>query len=182
MNNMTFKLLLSALVSTIALAAPPASAFDPFTVRDIRVEGIQRIEAGTVFSYLPFKVGETMTDEKAAQAIRALFATGFFRDVRLEVENEVLIGQVEERPAIAAIELTGMKALKSDDVKKGRRDNGFQEGRVFDRAMLDRAEQEIKRQYQSGGRYAVQVTTTVTPLDRNRVSINFAVDEGDVAK
>lgn len=182
MKKTTFKRLLSGLASSIALIAAPVCAFDPFTVRDIRVEGIQRIEAGTVFSYLPFKVGETMTDEKAAQAIRALFATGFFRDVRLEVENDVLIVQVEERPAIAAIELTGMKAFKADDVKKGLRDAGFQEGRVFDRALLDRAEQEIKRQYQAGGRYSVQITATVTPLDRNRVSVNFAVEEGEVAK
>ena len=157
-------------------------AIEPFTVRDIRVEGIQRIEAGTVFSYLPFKVGEIMNDEKAAQAIRSLFATGFFRDVRLEVENDVLVIQVEERPAIAAIELTGMKAFKPDEVKKGLREAGFQEGRVFDRALLDRAEQEIKRQYQAGGHYAALITTTVTPLDRNRVNVNFSIEEGQIAK
>lgn len=166
----------------LLIAAGTAQAFDPFRVRDIRVEGIQRIEAGTVFSYLPFKVGDTMTDEKAAEAIRALFATGFFRDVRLEVENDVLVIQLEERPAIAAIEFSGMKMFKPDDVKKALREAGFQEGRVFDRALLDRAEQEIKRQYQSGGHYGAQVTTTVTPLDRNRVNVNFSVDEGQTAK
>src|SRR5471032_533302 len=121
-----------------------AHAFDPFTVRDIRVEGIQRIEAGTVFSYLPVKVGETMTDEKASQAIRALFGTGFFRDVRLEVDHNVLVVVVEERPAIASIDFVGMKEFDKEQVKKGLRDVGFQEGRTFDRAQLEQAEQEVK--------------------------------------
>lgn len=178
----SYKLLPHVLAVVLFVAGGMAQAFDPFRVRDIRVEGIQRIEAGTVFSYLPFKVGDTMTDEKAAEAIRALFATGFFRDVRLEVENDVLVIQLEERPAIAAIDFSGMKVFKPDDVKKGLREAGFQEGRVFDRALLDRAEQEIKRQYQSGGHYGAQVTTTVTPLDRNRVNVNFNVDEGQIAK
>ena len=157
-------------------------AFDPFVVRDIRVEGIQRIEAGTVFNYLPIKVGETVTDEKAASAIRALFATGFFRDVRLEVQGSVLIVTVEERPAIASIDFDGMKEFEKDKVKQGLRDVGFQEGRIFDRALLDQAEQELKRQYLTRSFYGVEITTTVTPLERNRVGINFSITEGDVAK
>src|SRR5512135_3161487 len=112
----------------ICLWAGVAHAFDPFVVRDIHIEGIQRIEAGTVFSYLPVKVGETMTDEKAAQAIRALFGTGFFRDVRLEMDRNVLVVVVEERPAIASIDFVGMKEFDKDQVKKGLRDVGFQEG------------------------------------------------------
>ncbi|MFM9971050.1 MAG: outer membrane protein assembly factor BamA [Burkholderiales bacterium] len=159
-----------------------AWAFDPFVVKDIRVEGIQRIEAGTVFSYLPVKVGETFTDEKATQAIRALFATGFFRDVRIEVENDVLIVSLEERPAIASISFTGMKEFEPEAVRKGMRESNLQEGRVFDRALVDQAEQEIKRQYLSKGKYGVSVTTTITPLERNRVAVNFTIDEGDVAK
>jgi outer membrane protein insertion porin family len=159
-----------------------AWALDPFIVRDIRVEGIQRIEAGTVFNYLPVKVGDTMTDEKAAGAIRALFATGFFRDVRLEAQGDVLIVTLEERPAIASIEFTGMKEFEKDKVKQGLRDVGFQEGRIFDRALLEQAEQELKRQYLTRGLYGVEVTTTVTPLERNRVAINFSVNEGEVAK
>ncbi|OGA60385.1 MAG: outer membrane protein assembly factor BamA, partial [Betaproteobacteria bacterium RIFCSPLOWO2_12_FULL_67_28] len=162
--------------------ARAAWAFDPFTVRDIRVEGIQRIEAGTVFSYLPVKVGETMTDEKASQAIRALFGTGFFRDVRLEVDQNVLVVVVEERPAIASIDFVGMKEFDKEQVKKGLRDVGFQEGRTFDRAQLEQAEQEVKRQYLTRGKYGVVVTTTVTPLERNRVGINFGIDEGEVAR
>jgi outer membrane protein insertion porin family len=174
------KLLLGAVC--LFVLARAAWAFDPFTVRDIRVEGIQRIEAGTVFSYLPVKVGETMTDEKASQAIRALFGTGFFRDVRLEVDQNVLVVVVEERPAIASIDFVGMKEFDKEQVKKGLRDVGFQEGRTFDRAQLEQAEQEVKRQYLTRGKYGVVVTTTVTPLERNRVGINFGIDEGEVAK
>jgi outer membrane protein insertion porin family len=169
-------------VVCLFVLARAAWAFDPFAVRDIRVEGIQRIEAGTIFSYLPVKVGETMTDEKASQAIRALFGTGFFRDVRLEVDQNVLVVVVEERPAIASIDFVGMKEFDKEQVKKGLRDVGFQEGRTFDRAQLEQAEQEVKRQYLTRGKYGVVVTTTVTPQERNRVGINFGIDEGEVAK
>src|SRR5437763_10760269 len=134
-------------VLALALSSLPALAIEPFVIKDIRVEGIQRIEAGTVFSYLPVKVGDTMTDENAAGAIRSLFATGFFRDVRLEVQGNVLIVTLEERPAIASIDFVGMKEFEKDKVKQGLRDVGFQEGRIFDRALLDQAEQELKRQY-----------------------------------
>jgi outer membrane protein insertion porin family len=166
----------------LLVLAESARAFEPFVVKDIRVEGIQRIEAGTVFSYLPVKVGDRMTDEKASAAIRALFATGFFRDVRLEVQGNVLIVTLEERPAIASIDFVGMKEFEKDKVKQGLRDVGFQEGRIFDRALLDQAEQELKRQYLTRGLYGVEVTTTVTPLERNRVAINFNIVEGEVAK
>jgi outer membrane protein insertion porin family len=174
------KNLIAGLVA--ALFASSASAFDPFTIKDIRVEGIQRTEAGTVFSYLPVKVGDTMTDEKAAQAIKTLFATGFFKDVRLEVDKGVLVVLVEERPAIAAIDFVGLKAFDKEQLKKGLRDVGLAESRIFDRALVERAEQELKRQYLSQGHYAVQITTTVTPLERNRVGINFSIEEGEIAK
>jgi len=124
----------------VLMLAGPAWAFEPFVVKDIRVEGIQRIEAGTVFNYLPVKVGDRMTDEKAAAAIRALFATGFFRDVRLEVQGNILIVGLEERPAIASVEFSGMKEFEKDKVKQSLRDVGFQEGRIFDRALLDQAD------------------------------------------
>src|SRR5438046_7871580 len=123
-----------------------------------------------------------MTDENAAGAIRSLFATGFFRDVRLEVQGNVLIVTLEERPAMASIDFGGMKEFEKDKVKQGLRDVGFQEGRIFDRALLDQAEQELKRQYLTRGLYGVEVTTTVTTLDRNRVAINFNLNEGEVAK
>jgi len=174
------KKLAAALVG--ALFAHAAYAFDPFVVRDIRVEGIQRIEAGTVFSYLPVRVGETMTEDKAREAIRVLFGTGFFKDVRIEIDGEVLVVVVEERPAIAQIDFSGMKEFSPEDVKLALRENNIAEGRIFDRAVIEKAEQEIKRQYLTRGRYGVNIQTTVTPLDRNRVAINFSVDEGEVAK
>jgi outer membrane protein insertion porin family len=159
-----------------------AHAFDPFVVRDIRVEGIQRIEAGTVFSYLPVKVGETMTDDKAAAAIKALFATGFFKDVRLEVQRDVLIVAVEEQPAISQIDFIGNKDIDKDAMKKGLREAGLAEGRSLDKALLDQAEQEIKRQYLARGRYGASVVTTVTPLEHNRVGVSFSINEGEVTK
>lgn len=166
----------------LALATVPAAAIEPFVIKDIRIEGIQRTEAGTVFSYLPVKVGDTMTDEKAAQAIRALFATGFFKDVTLESENGVLIVSVEERPSIAQIDFVGMKEFDKETVTKALSQVGLAQGRIFDKSVLDRAEQELKRQYLSRGKYAVNVTTTVTPLVRNRVALNFTIEEGQVAK
>jgi outer membrane protein insertion porin family len=165
-----------------AAAAAQAQSFQPFTVKDIRVEGLQRTEPGTVFSYLPVKVGETMTEEKAQAALRALYATGFFKDVRLEMENDVLVVYVEERPAIASIDFSGMKEFEPETVRKVLREVGMAEGRIFDRALLESTELEMKRQYLSRGLYAVQIQTTVTPLERNRVGINIAVTEGDVAK
>ncbi len=166
----------------ICLWVGVAHAFDPFVVRDIRVEGIQRIEAGTVFSYLPVKVGETMTEDKAAAAIKALFATGSFKDVRLEVQRDVLIVIVEERPAVAQIDFIGNKEFDKEALRKGLREIGLADGRSFDKALLDQAEQEIKRQYLAHGRYAASVVTTVTPLERNRVGISFSINEGDVTK
>ncbi|SDH54603.1 outer membrane protein assembly factor BamA [Propionivibrio dicarboxylicus] len=174
------KILLSGLVA--ALFATGAYAFDPFTVKDIRVEGLQRTEAGTVFSYLPVKVGETMTNEKASQAIKALFATGFFKDVRIEVMGGVVNVIIEERPAIAQIDFVGLKEFDKEQILKGLKEVGFAVSRSFDRGMLDKAEQELKRQYLTRGKYAASITTTITPLERNRVAINFKIDEGDSAK
>ena len=165
-----------------ALAAPATFAADPFVVTDIRVEGIQRTEAGTVFSYLPVKVGETMTDEKTAAAIKALYATGFFKDVRLEARDGVVIVTVEERPSIAKITLNGIKEFSEDDLKNGLKQTGLAEGRVLDRSLLDKAEQELQRQYFNRGKYAVEIKSTLTPLERNRVAVQFDVVEGDSAK
>ena len=157
-------------------------AVEPFTVRDIRVEGIQRTEAGTVFSYLPVRVGETFTDEKGAAAIKALYATGFFKDIRIEADGDVLVVLVEERPAIAAVDFTGAKEFDKDVLTKALKEIGLGEARIYDKSIVDRAEQELKRQYLSKGLYGVAITTTVTPIERNRVNITFAVDEGEVAR
>ena len=174
------KNLFAGLVATLFVSG--AAAVEPFTIKDIRLEGIQRVEAGTVFSYLPLKVGETMTDEKAAQAIKALFATGFFKDVRIEIDGQVLIVVLEERPAIAQIDFVGLHEFEKDQLIKGLKEVGVAVSRTFDRATLEKAEQELKRQYLSRGRYAATITTTITPLDRNRVAINFNIDEGDAAR
>ncbi len=171
------------LVVGLALCwAQASSAFDPFTVRDIRVEGLQRTEPGTIFGYLPVKVGERMSEATAAQAIRALYATGFFTDVRLEVAADVLIVTVQERPAIASVEISGSKEFSVDQLRAALRGIGLADGRIFDKAQLERAEQEIKRQYINRGRYAAQVQTTVTPLERNRVGVSFQISEGEVAR
>jgi outer membrane protein insertion porin family len=166
----------------IAFCSSASWAIEPFVVKDIRVDGIQRTEAGTVFSYLPVKVGDTLDDEKAAAAIKALYATGFFKDVRLESDNGVLLVVVEERPAIAQINIVGAKEFEKSKLKDGLKQAGLTESRIFDRSMLERAEQELKQQYISRGRYAVKITTTTTPLERNRVALDFNIDEGEVAK
>src|SRR5450755_2517129 len=147
--------------------AAPALAFDAFVVKDIRVEGVQRTDAGTVFNYLPIKVGDSIDDEKASAAVKALYATGFFRDVRLEAEDDVLVVIVQERPTISQIDIVGTKEFEKDALKKALKDIGIAESRIFDRSALDRAEQEFKRQYINRGYYAMKVTTTATPQDRN---------------
>jgi outer membrane protein insertion porin family len=177
-------MLLNRLTLALAamLAAPSVFAIEPFTVTDIRVEGIQRTEAGTVFSYLPVKVGETMTDEKSAAAIKALYATGFFKEVRLEARDGVLIVTVEERPSIAKVTLVGIKEFSEADLKAGLKQTGLAEGQVLDRSLVEKAEQELQRQYYNRGKYAVQIKTTLTPLERNRVAVQFDVVEGESAK
>jgi outer membrane protein insertion porin family len=160
----------------------PAWAMTPFTVKDIRVEGIQRTEAGTVFSYLPVKVGDTMNDDQADIAIHALYGTGFFKNVRLEVEQGVLIVLVHERPSIASLELKGVKDFPKDQLKESLKSAGLAEARIFDQSVLDKAVQELKRQYVARGKYGVTINTRVTDMPRNRVGIVFDVVEGDVSK
>lgn len=170
-----------ALVGAVAVTQQ-VLAFEPFTVTDIRVEGLQRIAAGTVFSYLPVKTGEAFDEARSAEAVRALFRTGFFSDVRIERDNGVLVVVVQERPAISSIEITGNKDIESEPLLESLKEIGFAEGRVFDRSLLDKVEQELERQYFSRGKYAVKITTTVTPLERNRVGITIDVSEGRAAR
>ena len=166
----------------LGLMAQVSMAMDAFSVQDIRVEGLQRVEAGTIFASIPVRVGDTFTDEKAAASIRALFALGLFKDVRLETKEGVLIVIVEERPTVADVDFTGTREFDKDVLKKALRETGLAEGRPFDKALVDRAEQELKRQYINKGMYAAEVVTTVTPIERNRVNLSFAVSEGDTAK
>lgn len=151
-------------------------------MQDIRLEGLQRIAAGTVFNYLPVKVGETMDDTHASEAIRALFQTGFFSDVRLEREGDVLVVFVTERPAISSIKITGNKDIDTDQLIKALKEQGLGDGLTFDRALLDRAEQELRRQYFSRGKYGVEISATATPLERNRVGIAIDISEGRAAR
>lgn len=167
---------------TLGLYAGSALAIEPFVVKDIRVEGIQRTEAGTVFTNLPVKVGDTMSDELASQAIKALYSTGFFKDVRIESESDVLIVTVQERSSVAQIDFSGNKSFPTDKMKEGLKQIGISEGQIFDKSQLDRAEQEIKRQYLSQGKYGATVKAVVSPLERNRVAVRFDIEEGAVSK
>nr|WP_255539377.1 outer membrane protein assembly factor BamA [Polynucleobacter sp. 71A-WALBACH] len=159
-----------------------AHAADSFVIKDIRIEGLQRVEPGTVFSYLPVQVGDTFTEEKSAEAIKALYSTGFFRDVQIQAQGNVLIVIVEERPTISRIEFTGMKEFDQEIVRKSLKAVGVAEARFYDKALIDKAEQELKRQYVGKGMYAAEVVATVTPVERNQVAIYFNIDEGPVAK
>ncbi len=177
-----FKVRAVCAIAAGLFAASSAWAVDPFTVRDIRVEGLQRVEPGTIFASLPFRVGETYNDDKGTTAIRALFGLGLFKDVRLEVSGDVLVVIVEERPTVADVDFVGTKEFEKDTLKKALREAGIADGQPFDKALADKAEQELKRQYINKSLYGVEVITTVTPIERNRVNLTFSVVEGDVAK
>ena len=174
--------------ATDPFAAPAApqpaavSAPDAFTVSDIRVDGLQRIAAGTVFTYLPIERGDTVDRARAGEAVRALYATGFFEDVQVGRQGNILVVTVTERPAINKLTLTGNKDIKTEDLQTGLNEIGLTEGNTFDRLALDRVTQELTRQYNNRGKYNVQITPTVSRLDRNRVDITIAIDEGDAAK
>jgi outer membrane protein insertion porin family len=169
-------------VLACAMLSLPAWAVNPFTVRDIRVEGLQRIEPGTVFASLPLRVGDQYSDDKGAAAIRALFALGLFKDVRLETQGDVLVVVVEERPSVASVEFIGLKEFDKDVLVKALKDVGLSEGRPYDKSLADKAEQELKRQYISRSLYGAQVLSTATPVDRNRVNLTFTITEGGPAK
>ena len=174
----------AALVVAVACltGAPLARAVEPFVIEDIRVEGLQRTDPGTVFAALPFRIGDTYTDDKGSAALRSLFGTGLFKDVRLEIEGRVAVIIVDERSIIASVSFVGLKEFDQEPLTKSLRDAGIGEGLPFDRALIDRAEQEIKRQYLSRSLYGAEVVTTVTPLERNRVNVTFTMTEGDAAR
>ncbi|OGT18664.1 MAG: outer membrane protein assembly factor BamA [Gammaproteobacteria bacterium RBG_16_57_12] len=157
-------------------------AFDEFVVEDIRLQGLQHIAPGTVFTYLPLKAGDTLDEGRSPGIIRALYQTGFFHDIQLSREGNLLVVTVVERPAIASVKITGNEEIDSDMLKKGFKDIGLTEGRIFNRSILDKVEQELKRQYFSRGKYAVRITTTVKEAERNRVDIAIEIDEGEVAE
>jgi outer membrane protein insertion porin family len=173
---------LAGLALLAALIAPSTRAAEPFAVQDIRLEGLQRVEAGTVFATLGLRAGDTYSDERGSEAIRALFALGLFKDVRIDVTGRVLVVIVEERPTIADVDFVGTKEFDKAALQKALREVGLAEGRPYDKALADRAEQELKRQYLGRGLYNAQVVTTATPSERNRVNLSFGVTEGEPAR
>ena len=176
------------LVGLVALAIQPVvavhaqSASETFTVGDIRVEGLQRISEGTVFNYLPVNIGDHLDGQRVGEAMRALYATGFFRDVELRRDGNTLLVVVIERPSIAKFELKGNKDIKTEDLQKSLRNVGLATGKTFDRSVLDEVKQYLTDQYFSRGKYAVKVDTKITDLPGNKVDIIVDIKEGKRAK
>ena len=155
---------------------------EEFVVQDIRVQGLQRLTPGTIFNYLPIEAGDKFNDQISIEAVRALFKTGFFDDVRLERDGNVLVIIVKERPTMGSVTIEGNKDIKTEDLMKGLKQSGFAEGRVFDQSQLDRLEQELQRQYFSAGKYAVKIKSKITPMDNNRVGVAIDISEGKAAR
>ncbi|MEO6103640.1 MAG: outer membrane protein assembly factor BamA [Pseudoxanthomonas sp.] len=185
------RLLALALASAIAIPAwaqttesglPALASTDTFTATDIRIDGLQRISAGTVLTYLPIERGDTVDSSKSGEAIRALYKTGFFEDVKVDRQGSILVITVTERPAINKLTLAGNKDIKTEDLMKGLQDIGLAEGETFDRLALDRVTQELTRQYNNRGKYNVEINPVVSQLDRNRVDVTINVKEGKAAK
>ncbi len=163
-------------------ASLPAWAFEPFVIQDIRLEGLQRVSAGTVFNYLPLKVGDKLDSELSSRAIRALYKTGFFKDVRLEREGNILVVFVAERPAIANIKIEGNDSIPNEQLESSLKQLGLAKNQVLDRSTLDKVAQELERQYYGLGKYGVDIKTEITPLERNRIDIKIVITEGEAAE
>ncbi|GAB3783221.1 outer membrane protein assembly factor BamA [Dyella agri] len=172
---------IAALILLASLSAK-ALAFDPFVISDIRIDGLSRISAGTVFNYLPISRGDQMSDAVAQRAIRALYQTKFFSDVEMERDGNILVIKVVERPSIAKLTIRGNKDIKTEDLQKGLKSIGLAEGETFDRLALDNVQQELIHQYYNRGKYSVSVIPHVVRLERNRVAIDVEIREGQVAK
>ena len=179
MTSKTYKFLYILILLTFFISA---KAVEEFVIEDIRVEGLERITPGTVFNYLPMKVGDTFDDALSVDAVRALFKTGFFDDVKVEKDGNDLILIFKERPAIGTISLSGNEDIQTEELLDNLKQIGFAEGRVFLQSQLDMVEQELHRQYYSFGKYAAEIKSTVTEIGNNRVSIAINISEGLVAK
>lgn len=173
---------IAALFLLVWLGSHNAFAFDTFRVADIRIDGLSRIAAGTVFTYLPVEKGDTLTEASAAQAVRALYKTGFFNDVSLSRQGDILVVTVKERPQISKVAIRGNKDLKEDDLRKGLKGIGLTEGEAFDRLKLEEVQSELTRQYYNRGKYNVSIKTSTVNLDRNRVEVAINIAEGKPAK
>ena len=171
-----------AIALNVFLAPSVFAATSSFVIKDIQIDGLKRIEPSSVFAYVPLKRGDVFSDDKASETIRALYATGFFDDVQVETQGNVVIVKVQERAAVSSIDFAGIHEFDKDNLTKALHSVGLSQGSTYDKALVGKAEQELKRQYLTRGYYAADVTTTVTPIDRNRVSILFSVTEGPSAK
>ena len=176
------KQILTAALLVFAMAAVSIVEAASFVIRDIRVEGLQRVSVGTVFNNIPYEVGQTVSDNAAGEIIRSLYATGLFKDVSLQQDGGILVVTVVERPTIDSITITGNKDIDSDQLKQGLRDAGFAEGRVYNEFVLDKIKQDLKRSYFDRGKYGVIITSTVSPLERNRVALELQIREGVTAR
>ncbi len=172
------RLLLPAVISALILSEAHAA---PFTVSDIRVNGLQRVSAGSVFGALPLNVGESVDERRLADATRALFKTGFFEDIQLSREGDVLIVTLLERPSISSLDIEGNKVISKDDLLKGLKQSGLAEGEIFQQATLEGVRNELQRQYVAQGRYSANIEAEVIPQPRNRVALKIKVTEGSVA-
>ena len=179
---MRFRISRNILGLLLTLSMASALAVETFVVDDIRVEGLDRISAGAIFNKLPIAIGDTVDERRARDAIRALYKTGLFKDVRLDSDGDVLVVTIIERETIAALVFEGNSAIKTEDLEKGLKEAGFAEGEVFNDAKLDKVIQELKRQYFANGKYAVRLDTEVIPTGDEAVAIHFNIDEGPSAK
>ncbi|MED5391525.1 MAG: POTRA domain-containing protein, partial [Pseudomonadota bacterium] len=169
-------------VTVLVILSGPVQALDPFELKDIRVEGAHRIEVGTIFNYLPVKVGDKITDKLARESVRILFSTGFFNDVQLKRDGNTLIVVVSERPSIASIEYLGNKDIRDAEIEEALHSVGFVDGKIFSQPVLDKLLKTLRERYFSRGRYSATIESTVTPLDASRVRIRLQIDEGRVAR
>ncbi|MEO4046235.1 outer membrane protein assembly factor BamA [Pseudomonas sp. CAU 1711] len=172
------RLLLPAVFAALMIAEVHAESF---TISDIRVNGLQRVSAGSLFGALPLNVGDQIDDARLVEATRALFKTGFFQDIQLGREGDVLVINVVERPSISTIEIEGNKAIKTEDLMKGLQQSGLAEGEIFQRATLEGVRNELLRQYVAQGRYSAEIEAEVIPQPRNRVALKITINEGSVA-
>ena len=167
---------------TCVLGAGTVQAFEPWIVRNFRVEGAQRISEGTIYNYLPINIGDTLTDQRVQEAIRAIYSTGFFRDVEFRRDGDVLLIAVLERPSIEDFTISGNKDIETEQLEASLRDVGLSQGKVFDRSVLEEVKQALTEQYYSQGKYGVSIETPIEVLPDNRVRVSIEIIEGERAK
>ncbi len=166
----------------LLLNAVQVFAIEEFVIQDIRIAGLQRLTPGTIFNYLPVEIGDAFNDQKSAESLRELFRTGFFDDVKIEREANILLITVDERPTIGSLEIDGNKDITTDNLMEGLEEAGFVEGRVYDRSQVEKLQIELERQYHANGKYGVRISADVEELPNNRVGISVTISEGDAAK